>query len=228
MISLNKKLKNRIFIGSIASLVATVALSNIVIFTVFLIMVIIFCLIEIFSVINNKIKNTIICFGISLIFLFYVMMAAFSGFCLRIFSLPILLLIIMGTIVNDVTAYSVGKKFGEIKLAPRISPGKTLEGAIGGITAVLIFSCIYGYFILLLFYTEFSWLEFLSIGIIVAFAGIFGDLLESGFKRLFSVKDSGRLLGEHGGILDRIDSHMGAMIAVFIYFWYLGYFFSHP
>jgi len=108
----------------------------------------------------------------------------------------------------DIGAYFSGRRFGKNKLAPMISPGKTWEGVYGGIIANLLWMP-------LIFWLSDDWLEvglllFLLIGVATVFVSIVGDLFESVLKREAGVKDSGRLLPGHGGILDRIDSVIAA------------------
>ncbi|MBC5774468.1 phosphatidate cytidylyltransferase [Pontibacter sp. KCTC 32443] len=102
---------------------------------------------------------------------------------------------------SDTGAYIAGKSFGKHKLFPRISPGKTWEGWVGGM--LLTLSVAYGLSINL---TELGLAEWLGIGVIVSVFGVLGDLTESLLKRSLDVKDSGALLPGHGGILDRFDS----------------------
>ena len=103
---------------------------------------------------------------------------------------------------GDVGAYYVGSYLGRHKLAPSISPGKTIEGALGGLAANLITGSLIKYF----YFPKMSWglsiVFFLSIGIV----GQGGDLFESKLKRSANIKDSGAILPGHGGILDRIDA----------------------
>lgn len=103
--------------------------------------------------------------------------------------------------IADIAAYFAGHAFGRHKLAPAISPGKTWEGAAGGLLGVLAYAIICGTM------TEgISWAPFLAAAALVAVLSIVGDLFESAAKRQAGVKDSGTLLPGHGGILDRIDS----------------------
>lgn len=104
--------------------------------------------------------------------------------------------------VTDSGAYLVGRKFGKHKLAPRISPNKTWEGSIGGTVLSVIVSAIY----LKFFPQAYDWSIMLVIAVIASVAGQFGDLVESALKRYYNVKDSGKILPGHGGILDRFDS----------------------
>ena len=103
--------------------------------------------------------------------------------------------------LGDSTAYYGGRAFGTHRLAPRISPGKTVEGAIAGAVASVGLGTFLGHELLGLSY---SWL--LAVSLITAGAGQIGDLAESALKRGAEVKDSGATLPGHGGFLDRIDS----------------------
>ena len=108
----------------------------------------------------------------------------------------------------DIGAYFAGRKFGKNKLAPSISPGKTWEGVIGGIVVNLLWMS-------LIYWLSDDWLEiglslYLVIGVATILVSIVGDLFISILKREAGVKDSGRLLPGHGGILDRVDSVIAA------------------
>ena len=105
-------------------------------------------------------------------------------------------------IAADTGAYYAGTYFGKHKLCPSISPGKTFEGLFGGIIAVIIFGTIAKIFLLPLFPIEFFILYFFAISIICPM----GDLFESILKRAGNIKESGKILPGHGGILDRIDA----------------------
>lgn len=125
--------------------------------------------------------------------------------------------------VNDSGAYCTGSLTGRHKLFPRISPGKTWEGSIGGGILVLIVAGIIGYFAnndptnphLL------SMGEWMGLGLVVVVFGTWGDLVESLFKRTLGIKDSGNLLPGHGGMLDRFDSSLLAIPASVIYLYSL-------
>ncbi|MBO4369604.1 MAG: phosphatidate cytidylyltransferase [Desulfovibrio sp.] len=113
--------------------------------------------------------------------------------------------------LSDTAAYFVGTRFGHHKLWPRVSPKKSSEGAVGSLVACVLFSVIYGAFL-----GRAGFFAFLLLGIAVnAFAQL-GDLFESALKRSVNVKDSGKLLPGHGGVLDRADSLLFAlpMVAV--------------
>lgn len=112
----------------------------------------------------------------------------------------------------DTAAFLVGRTLGRRKLAPAISPGKTWEGLVGGVAAAMLTS-----FVLL--YNDrdefLSISEMLLLGAVVALVSVFGDLFESAVKRDLQVKDSGRLLGGHGGMLDRLDALLWAVPAAY-------------
>lgn len=106
--------------------------------------------------------------------------------------------------ITDSGAYLIGRKIGKNKLAPHISPNKTWEGSIGGSLSAVVIVGTYLYFVQGAFPYSFStmllWTLVFSVG------GQLGDLIESAFKRHYGVKDSGKILPGHGGILDRFDS----------------------
>ncbi|MDR1671589.1 MAG: phosphatidate cytidylyltransferase [Alistipes sp.] len=114
---------------------------------------------------------------------------------------------------NDIFAYLVGITLGRHKMSPKISPHKSWEGFAGGITGATIASALLGR--LWLGGDVWLWTAF---GVLVALAAVGGDLLESSFKRAAGVKDSGRLLPGHGGLLDRFDATLGAVPVAFMFF----------
>ena len=120
--------------------------------------------------------------------------------------------------MSDTWAYFVGSKFGKHKLAPRISPKKSVEGAIGGVFGTTLF-CVVTYFIC--DYTCFRndtlnvWMIIFG-AIILAVLGMCGDLSASVIKRNFGQKDFGNLFPGHGGVLDRIDSFLVTMPALYV------------
>ena len=141
----------------------------------------------------------------------------FSLVFLRELGLAFLLTSIALVWVADIGAYFVGKAFGKHKLAVQISPGKSIEGAIGGLVLC------YGYALLCVIYLpfestlfgawaiRFGWVPmFVMVTVLTAFS-IFGDLFESQLKRLAGVKDSSQLLPGHGGVLDRVDALIPTM-----------------
>jgi phosphatidate cytidylyltransferase len=126
---------------------------------------------------------------------------------------------------NDTFAYIVGKSIGKHKLFERISPKKTIEGFIGGI----LFAVFAGYLISKLYikasptHSEKSIVIWCIIALIVGFMGTIGDLIESKFKRIAGVKDSGKIMPGHGGILDRLDSVIFVAPFVFLFYQILNY-----
>ena len=118
----------------------------------------------------------------------------------------------------DTCAYFAGKKFGKHKLAPRISPKKTVEGAIGGVAGVVVLSLI-TYVICDIFYFTNDTIKFWMVipaVIFLCIIGMCGDLSASVIKRNFGEKDFGTLFPGHGGVLDRIDSFLFAMPAAYV------------
>ncbi|CUH96125.1 putative membrane protein [Propionispora sp. 2/2-37] len=117
----------------------------------------------------------------------------------------------IGTWANDTFAFFVGSVLGKHKLCPAISPGKTVEGAVGGVVGSLLALTISGrVFALPLEHS-------IVIGLLVGIFAPLGDLTESAIKRFCDVKDSGKALPGHGGILDRFDSIMFAAPVVYYY-----------
>lgn len=110
------------------------------------------------------------------------------------------LLVIVWT--TDIGAYMIGRKFGKHKLWPVISPNKTWEGSLGGSVAAVILAAIYVSFV----NTGYNSLLLIIFAVILSIVGQLGDLVESAYKRHYGVKDSGKILPGHGGILDRFDS----------------------
>ncbi|WP_280640556.1 phosphatidate cytidylyltransferase [Hymenobacter volaticus] len=104
---------------------------------------------------------------------------------------------------SDIGAYAAGKSFGKHKLAPKISPGKTWEGALGGFLLTLAMGWAMGYLL-----PELSITYRLVVASVVAVFGPLGDLAESMLKRSVGVKDSGRIMPGHGGLLDRFDAFL--------------------
>lgn len=127
---------------------------------------------------------------------------------------------------NDTGAYLSGSLFGKHKLFPRVSPGKSWEGSIGGGLLVLLVAAIVGMYqnsdmhetATELILTVPQWM---GLGLVVVLFGTWGDLVESLFKRTIGIKDSGNILPGHGGMLDRFDSSLMAFPAAVIYLYTL-------
>lgn len=140
------------------------------------------------------------------------------------YLLPLSIFIFLWT--NDTGAYLSGSLFGKHKLFPRVSPGKSWEGSIGGGILVLAVAAFLGWY-------ENSGIhegavelamsipQWMSLGLVVVFFGTWGDLVESLFKRTIGIKDSGNILPGHGGMLDRFDSSLMAIPAAVVYIYTL-------
>lgn len=123
-----------------------------------------------------------------------------------------LLLAILTVYAADTGAYAVGRLFGRHRMAPSISPGKTWEGTAGGMLAAVIAAVVLG----VLFPLRLEIWHLAAIGVILGAVSPIGDLVESKIKRLAAAKDSGNLFPGHGGMLDRLDSLLPSLIAVYV------------
>lgn len=148
----------------------------------------------------------------------------YIGFCsahlILLRSLPggirWLLVLTAITVFSDTGAYYVGRTLGRTKLYPALSPGKTRAGAVGGVAA----GTVGGIAAAMILFTgmDLTWIALLSLGLSVI--GIIGDLVESLVKRVSEVKDSGRILPGHGGLMDRFDSLLlTAPVLYYFLFW---------
>ena len=135
-----------------------------------------------------------------------------------------MLLVLTCTWVCDITAFFVGRRWGNIRLAPRLSPGKSVEGAIGGLVGAVLASIALGPLL--------AWIlaatglgpvnpggvvRLAGLGLVIGVCGIAGDLMESFIKRQCGAKDSGTLIPGHGGALDRIDSVLVAAVGAYFF-----------
>jgi phosphatidate cytidylyltransferase len=127
----------------------------------------------------------------------------------------LLLALLLIVWLGDAGAYFVGSRFGKHKLAPRVSPKKTWEGVLGNIIGNLAGASIIKYFVC----TDWTLVDAAAIAILLGTFGLFGDLLESAWKRSAGIKDSsfGFCIPGHGGMLDRIDSLVFAAPALYLY-----------
>jgi phosphatidate cytidylyltransferase len=149
-------------------------------------------------------------FGVTLLGVAWV--GAGIGFVLLVRDVPehgfwAVIAVMFTVFAADTAAFFVGRAVGRRKMAPAISPGKTWEGLVAGLVAAMVAA------VLILYNDRDEFLtipETLAFGAAVAFAGVFGDLFESAVKRDRQLKDSGRLLGGHGGMLDRLDALLWA------------------
>lgn len=145
-----------------------------------------------------------------------------------VYNKYVLLALFITIWINDSGAYCIGslmskRKGGNHKMFPRVSPGKSWEGLIGGI----VFALVAGYVFYLIGWTDTMHItssplaDSLLFALVVAVFGTLGDLMESLFKRTIGVKDSGRFMPGHGGVLDRFDSLLLATPAVYFFFVHL-------
>ena len=124
------------------------------------------------------------------------------------------ILILFAVLFTDTFCYFVGCKFGKHKLAPVISPNKTIEGSIGGTLACLITSIFLGYCF------SIPWSHIIALSMLIAVFAQLGDLSESMIKRDAGVKDSSNILPGHGGFLDRLDSYILTFPVIYYYVQY--------
>jgi phosphatidate cytidylyltransferase len=131
-------------------------------------------------------------------------------------GVELILITVLATAGHDVFALLVGSSAGKSKLAPEISPNKTVEGLVGGMFAAIAIP---------LFLTQSplavvgDWKDALALGMAIAVAAPFGDLVESRLKRDLGIKDFGTILPGHGGILDRFDGFLFTLPATFMVAW---------
>jgi len=130
--------------------------------------------------------------------------------CLYFYELErsLILIAVMISVVTDAFAFFAGKAFGRNKIFPNISPNKTLEGTIGGMISSVVINSL---MIILIFQNSLKTFDVVMLTLMIficAVASVFGDLLISSVKRQANLKDTGSLIPGHGGLLDRIDSHI--------------------
>jgi len=130
---------------------------------------------------------------------------------LRNHSLALFLLPVVTVVLTDSAAYFTGMLFGKRKLAPKVSPKKTVEGAIGGWLFGAFFAFGYGWY--MGFFTA-GWI-LIATSVMLPVLGQIGDLIASWQKRRHGIKDFGKLFPGHGGVMDRVDSQM--LVALFMY-----------
>lgn len=128
----------------------------------------------------------------------------------------IYILVFVAAWITDTFAYFTGFFFGKHKLIPKISPKKTVEGAIGGVIFCVIAFIVYGLIVESVFDVEMNLLLLAPIGLVMSVVSMIGDLIASAIKRAYGIKDYSNLFPGHGGILDRFDSIM--ILAPFLLF----------
>ncbi len=121
-----------------------------------------------------------------------------------------LILVCIAAWVTDSAAYFIGRAFGKHKMSPKLSPHKTVEGAIGGVvvTGILFPLFCFGYWKLFRETMDFSLLHAVIVGLLCTLSGMAGDLFASAIKRQTGVKDFGKIMPGHGGVMDRFDSFL--------------------
>ena len=198
---IEKNLKKRIF-TSLALLVLTTLFFYFKFVIVYTLIVLgVLSIIEFINLINKISKKIILKFFLNIIFIMYILVfSLFFFYFSSIFQLKILLFLILFTcIASDIGGFVVGKIFKGPKLT-KISPKKTISGAVGSIVCSSL-----TLYIIFLFFLGNSNLKFLLIGAIVSIGCQFGDIFFSYLKRKAKLKDTGKFLPGHGGFLDRID-----------------------
>jgi phosphatidate cytidylyltransferase len=194
---------------------------------IFLSLITIFSITGFYEWIKNSFRRPIL-WGFNLIFIYFwlsicllVGLLSAPSFALKEFYdlheqsavsvYHIILIIIVNTALFDVFAYFVGSNFGKFHISPNISPNKTLEGLVGGLIGNILLGFLISYSLNINYWSV----------LICFFGGIlafYGDLLISFLKREKSIKDTGNILPGHGGVLDRIDSHLLATPLMLIFF----------
>ena len=168
-------------------------------------------------IILTNLKRTIIDVAVTFFSILYVpFLISFIKFVLLMDNGRLLFVfVLVAAFVSDMAAYFVGRKFGKTKLCKDISPKKSVEGAIAGVMAVVIAFGIVTILYNKVFAMTLPVLLMLLAGLVASIAGQFGDLSASAIKRYCKVKDFGKIMPGHGGILDRFDSIM--FVAPIIY-----------
>ena len=174
-------------------------------FNTFFILILFFLLFELLKI--TKYFNSFFWIQIFLIFISVLFLPTYE------INRELFFVAILIAVLTDSIAYYSGKKFGKIKIFPKTSPNKTLEGLIYGnlITTLLVTFIIFSrptFF-------DFNYLLLIFIVWVSSLAAIFGDYLQSRFKRIQNIKDSGKILPGHGGISDRLDSHLTTLPVFF-------------
>ncbi|HLR60722.1 MAG TPA: phosphatidate cytidylyltransferase [Pseudogracilibacillus sp.] len=150
--------------------------------------------------------------GFLLITTMYIGLSFFYLIEVRSAGLNYLLFILFVIWSTDSGAYFFGKAFGKRKLWPEISPNKTIGGALGGILMAVVVGIIYQ----VVYPFDFSLVVIVLYALLISVVGQVGDLVASGFKRHYDVKDAGNLFPGHGGVLDRLDSLIFVMLVLYI------------
>jgi len=188
--------------GIILASIATILIffSNLEIFYLMLLLVCFLLTFELVKVTNEM--NIFFWIQIFFIILIILFLPTFEKFR-QLFFIGIMI-----SVLTDAGAYYVGKTIGNIKIFPTTSPNKTLEGIIGGSLFCVVFLSMLFWYFPSFFTLNTNLTVFVFLIIISSLASIFGDYLQSRFKRTQGIKDSGNILPGHGGLSDRLDSHL--------------------
>ncbi len=141
-------------------------------------------------------------FVVCLVLIYIIAMAIFGVKGLMNISHLLTLMVVISNFATDVFAFFVGSTIGKHKLLPKVSPKKTVEGAIGGVVGSFIVTLIIRYY----FFDFLDWGFVIVVGLLIPIFAQIGDLIFSYVKRKYNVKDYSSLLPGHGGVLDRLDS----------------------
>lgn len=161
-------------------------------------------------------------FSFSLMIVFRDVYKHFDGYT-KIDGIYLLLFAFFASWMTDIFAYFVGSKIGKHKLCPKISPKKSVEGAVGGVVGAIILNVLLLFVFKSFFFEGESILSYITVAglsVVLSIVSMFGDLAASTIKRNFGIKDFGKLLPGHGGIMDRFDSALFVMPVLYsaIYF----------
>lgn len=153
--------------------------------------------------------------GFTILGVFYIAVCFTAPLLIRLMpeGEKLVLLICFGVWGADTGAYYIGSAVGKRKLVPELSPGKTVEGLVGGVFSSLILCFLFAQF----FFNNADVATIVAAGLIASLIGPFGDISESMMKRFFGVKDSGTILPGHGGLLDRMDALMFSLPVFYVF-----------
>lgn len=162
--------------------------------------------------------------GVTMLGILYVPL--FFGYLYLIRSMPgngvyLIWFVFIIAFLSDTFAYFIGRKFGKTKLSPRVSPKKTVEGAVGGILASTLGCTIYGIALDAYMIANIPIIHLLVMGVVGSIISIIGDLAASSIKRNVGIKDYGNIMPGHGGVLDRFDSILFVAPLIYYYITYV-------
>ncbi len=167
----------------------------------------------VFNKTTNIVDASVTVFGVLYVGLLLSLICYIRDFSLMFAWLPFIF-----AFGSDTGAYFIGCKFGKHKLAPDLSPKKSVEGAVGGVVSAMILSGLYGLVCSRLFSLTYAFIIYFALmGALGSVMGQFGDLAASAIKRYTGIKDFGWLMPGHGGVLDRFDSVLFTLPLVYGY-----------